>query len=73
VLTSGLGYAIWYAALRGLASTVAATVQLSVPAIAAVGGVLLLGEAPGARLAVASAAVLGGIAVVVLARRPAGR
>ena len=73
VLTSGLGYAIWYAALRGLASTVAATVQLSVPAIAAVGGVLLLGEAPGARLAVASAAVLGGIATVVLARRPAAR
>jgi drug/metabolite transporter (DMT)-like permease len=70
VLTSGLGYAIWYAALRGLASTVAATVQLSVPAIAAAGGVLLLGEAAGARLAIASAALLGGIAVVVLARRP---
>jgi drug/metabolite transporter (DMT)-like permease len=70
VLTSGLGYAVWYAALRGLASTVAATVQLSVPAIAAAGGVLLLGEPPSARLALASAALLGGIAVVVLARRP---
>ena len=75
VLTSGLGYAVWYAALRGLAPTLAATVQLSVPAIAAAGGVLLLGEAPTARLALASAALLGGIAVVVLARRPppAGR
>jgi drug/metabolite transporter (DMT)-like permease len=71
VLTSGLGYAVWYAALRGLAPTLAATVQLSVPAIAAAGGVLLLGEAPTARLALASVALLGGIAVVVLARRPA--
>ena len=69
-LTSGLGYAVWYAALRGLAPTVAATVQLSVPAIAAAGGVLLLGEPPSARLALASAALLGGIAVVVLARPP---
>jgi drug/metabolite transporter (DMT)-like permease len=42
-----------------------------VPAIAAAGGVLLLGEAPTARLALASVALLGGIAVVVLARRPA--
>jgi len=67
-LTSGLGYSVWYAALRGLSPTVAATVQLSVPAIAAAGGVVWLGEAPSARLAWASTAVLGGIAVVVLAR-----
>lgn len=71
VLTSGLGYAVWYAALRGLAPTIAATVQLSVPAIAALGGVILLGEAPTLRLALASVGLLGGIAVVVLARRPA--
>jgi drug/metabolite transporter (DMT)-like permease len=67
-LTSGLGYTVWYAALRGLSPTVAATVQLSVPAIAAAGGVAWLGEAPTARLVGASVAVLGGIAVVVLAR-----
>jgi drug/metabolite transporter (DMT)-like permease len=67
-VTSGLGYAIWYAALRGLSATVAATVQLSVPAITAAGGVLLLAEPLTPRLAWASAAVLGGIAVVVLAR-----
>jgi drug/metabolite transporter (DMT)-like permease len=65
-LTSGLGYAIWYTALRGLGTTVAATVQLSVPAIAAAGGVMLLGEPLTQRLAWSSAAVLGGIAMVVL-------
>lgn len=65
-LTSGLGYALWYTALRGLRTTVAATVQLSVPAIAAAGGVLLLGEPLTERLAWASVAVLGGIGVVVL-------
>jgi drug/metabolite transporter (DMT)-like permease len=41
-LTSGLGYAIWYRVLN--AATHAATVQLSVPMIATLGGVLLLGE-----------------------------
>ena len=44
-LASGVGYAIWYTALRGLKATTAATVQLSVPVIAAAGGVVLLGEA----------------------------
>jgi drug/metabolite transporter (DMT)-like permease len=72
-LTSGLGYAVWYTALRGLRTTVAATVQLSVPAIAAAGGVLLLGEPLTQRLAWASVAVLGGIALVVLSgHRKAG-
>ena len=41
-VASGIGYAIWYAALKGLTGTAAATVQLSVPVIAAIGGVLLL-------------------------------
>jgi drug/metabolite transporter (DMT)-like permease len=67
-LASGLGYFAWYAALRHLLAIRAATVQLSVPVIAAVGGVLLLGEQPTARLLVASIATLGGIAIV-LARR----
>lgn len=64
-LTSGVGYAIWYAALRGLSATGAATVQLSVPVIAAIGGVLVLGEPITLRLLGASIAVLGGIALVV--------
>jgi drug/metabolite transporter (DMT)-like permease len=64
-LASGLGYAIWYTALRGLGATQAATVQLSVPAIAAAGGILLLGEPLTLRLLLASAAILGGIALVI--------
>jgi drug/metabolite transporter (DMT)-like permease len=66
-LTSGLGYAIWYTALPQLASTTAATVQLSVPLIAALGGVVLLGEPLTLRLLAASIAIIGGIALVVLA------
>lgn len=73
-VASGLGYAIWYAALRGLKATTAATVQLSVPVIAALGGVVLLGEVLTLRLVLASAAVLGGIALVTLRRAaPASR
>lgn len=67
-LASGAGYAVWYAALRGLDATRAATVQLSVPVIAAAGGVVLLDEPVTLRLAMASAAILGGIALVVLRR-----
>jgi drug/metabolite transporter (DMT)-like permease len=69
VLASGIGYVIWYAALRGLAATSAATVQLSVPVIAAIGGVMLLSEDVTLRLLVASAATLGGVAIVLLQRR----
>jgi len=67
-IASGLGYVTWYAALRGLTSTRAATVQLSVPVIAAIGGVLLLAEPLSLRLVLASAATLGGIALVLLQR-----
>ena len=63
---SGVGYAIWYSALPFLKSVTAATVQLAVPVIAALGGVFLLGEALTPRLLVASAAILGGIAMVVV-------
>ena len=65
-LTSGVGYAIWYTALPALKSTTAATVQLSVPILAAVGGVVFLGESVSLRLLVASVAIIGGIALVVL-------
>lgn len=67
VLTSGIGYAIWYAVLPSLRAASAATIQLSVPALAAFGGALLLGETPGLRLVLASCAILGGIALVILA------
>jgi drug/metabolite transporter (DMT)-like permease len=68
-LASGIGYAIWYSALRGLKATSAATVQLSVPVIAAVGGIVFLGEAITLRLLIASAAILGGIALVIFHRQ----
>lgn len=69
IVASALGYVIWYAALRGLTATRAATVQLSVPVIAAIGGVVLLSEAATLRLVVASVATLGGVAIVLLQRR----
>ena len=65
-LASGCGYVIWYMALRGLKATSAAIVQLSVPIIAAAGGIILLGEAITVRLVIASAAILGGIALVIV-------
>ncbi len=67
-VTSGCGYVIWYAALRGLTATRAATVQLSVPVIAAFGGILLLSELITLRLLLASAATLGGVAIVLAQR-----
>jgi drug/metabolite transporter (DMT)-like permease len=67
-LTSGIGYVIWYAALSKLSAMRAATVQLSVPLIAAFGGVAFLSEAITPRLAAASVAILGGIALVLAGR-----
>jgi drug/metabolite transporter (DMT)-like permease len=68
-LTSGVGYAVWYTALRGLAAASAASVQLSVPVLAALGGVILLGEPLTLRLLLAAPPVLGGIALVIAVRR----
>jgi len=70
-LTSGIGYAVWYTALRGLKAASAATVQLSVPPLAAIGGVALLGEPATLRLLVASVAILGGIALASAEKRSA--
>ncbi|MDP3843639.1 MAG: DMT family transporter [Oxalobacteraceae bacterium] len=70
-IASGLGYALWYAALLGLTATRAAAVQLSVPVIAALAGLLFLQEPITLLLMLASAAILGGIAMVVIDRRPA--
>ena len=71
-VASGIGYAIWYKALQGLTATRAATVQLSVPAIAALGGVLLIAEDLTTRLVVASAATLGGVWIVLTHRAKSG-
>jgi drug/metabolite transporter (DMT)-like permease len=70
-LASGIGYAIWYTALPALKASGAATVQLSVPVLAAAGGIVFLGEQVTLRFVLASAAVLGGIALVIIERRAA--
>lgn len=67
-LASGVGYVIWYAALRGLTTTRAATVQLSVPVIAAWSGVLFLSEMISIRLVTAGVLILGGIALALFSR-----
>jgi drug/metabolite transporter (DMT)-like permease len=77
-IASGLGYAIWYTALSDsmpvrLGSASAATVQLSVPVLAATGGILLLGEPIIFRYLVTSIAVLGGIALVVIEKNHSGK
>jgi drug/metabolite transporter (DMT)-like permease len=64
-LTSGVGYAVWYMALRELKAASAATVQLSVPVIAAVGGIIFLNEPITQRLVISSVAILGGVALVI--------
>jgi drug/metabolite transporter (DMT)-like permease len=68
-ITSGLGYVLWYAALPALTATSAAVIQLSVPAIAALGGVMLLAEPLSSRLAIASLTIIGGIALTILRPR----
>lgn len=72
-LASGLGYAIWYSALRELTTTSAATVQLSVPVIAAVGGMVFLNEPMTWRLLMAAVAILGGIAFVIIPGQAASK
>ena len=67
-IASGLGYTIWYMALRGLSTSQAAVVQLSVPIIAAFGGVIFVAESITMRLTIASVLILGGIGLVVLGR-----
>jgi len=71
-LASGVGYAIWYTALPALRYTSAASVQLSVPVIAALGGIVFLGEPISVRLVLASIAILGGIALVIFKKQGVG-
>jgi drug/metabolite transporter (DMT)-like permease len=68
-LASGIGHAIWYSVLPALKATNAATVQLSVPVIVALGGITFLGEPMTLRLVLASVAILGGIALVILVKQ----
>ncbi|WOE74647.1 DMT family transporter [Alterisphingorhabdus coralli] len=70
-VTSALGYILWYAVLPRISVTLAATAQLSVPAIAALGGVLLLGEGLDLRLIAGSLAIIGGIALTIIPGRSA--
>jgi drug/metabolite transporter (DMT)-like permease len=70
-VTSGVGYVVWYAALRGLSASRAAIVQLAVPALAALGGVLLLGETITGRLVGSAVLILGGVALAMRARQSA--
>ena len=72
VVTSGLGYVLWYKALRGLTTTQASVVQLLVPVLAAFGGIAFLSEKLSARLIAASALILGGVALVVIKRSAEG-
>lgn len=67
-IASALGYIIWYTALRGLTATRAAIVQLAVPVLAALGGVVVLAEEITLRLVIAALATLGGVAIVVVSR-----
>jgi hypothetical protein len=68
-VTSGLGYAVWYTALKGLQPTSSASVQLSVPVLTALGGAVFLNEPVTVRLALCSLAILGGIAWVIAGQR----
>jgi drug/metabolite transporter (DMT)-like permease len=68
-VTSGIGYSVWYAALKYHTATRAAVLQLSVPLITAVAGALLLAEKANLRLGLAAALILGGIAIVIASRR----
>jgi drug/metabolite transporter (DMT)-like permease len=70
-LASGVGYALWFAALPALTSARAAIVQLGVPVLAGAGGVILLGEPITPRLLVASVVILGGVAAASLRPRSA--
>ena len=72
-LASGIGYVIWYTALPALQATHAAILQLSAPLLAALGGIAFLGEPLTLRIILASAAILGGIALVILERQQVQR
>jgi drug/metabolite transporter (DMT)-like permease len=67
-LASGVGYSVWYTAIRGLTPATAASVQLTVPVLAAVAAIVLLGEPLTWRLVLTSFVILGGVALVIFAK-----
>ena len=72
-LASGVGYSVWYAALKYHTATRAAVLQLAVPVIAAGGGIVLLSETANTRLLISAVLVLGGIMLAIFTKRPATR
>jgi len=72
-VTSGVGYTLWYAALRALSAVQAAVLQLCVPVLAAAAGIVFLAEAVSGRLVLASVMILGGVALVITQRSAAAR
>ncbi len=70
IITSGLGYTIWYMALKGLTATYAGVAQLSVPGLAALGGMVVVGEPLNLRFVLSCLIILGGIALVILVTKP---
>jgi drug/metabolite transporter (DMT)-like permease len=72
-VASGIGYSVWYAALKHLTATRAAVLQLSVPVIAALGGIVLLAETASTRLVIAAALILGGIGLTLIHRSTEAR
>lgn len=72
-ITSGLGYVVWYQVLKGLTATRAGIAQLTVPAIAALGGVVFLAEPITLRFALSTMAILGGVALAVLTPKAGSR
>jgi drug/metabolite transporter (DMT)-like permease len=70
-VASGLGYAIWYRAIRNLRATTAASVQLTVPALATVGGIVFLNEPLSGRTIVSVSLTIVGIGIVLLMREKA--
>jgi drug/metabolite transporter (DMT)-like permease len=67
-LATGLGYVVWYSALRGLTAMHASVLQLAVPVLAGAAGVLFLAEAVSLRLVCSAVLVLGGIALTIVSR-----
>ena len=64
-ITSGIGYAVWYAALRGMTATTASIIQLTVPVLASLGGVIFLSEDISIRFIISTATIIGGVGLAV--------
>lgn len=72
-VTSGMGYVVWYKALKSLTAMLSATVQLVVPVLAALGGLIILAEGISMHLILSAVVILGGVGLALLGRKPAAR